>query len=404
MKTDITKATARLLNYIEETDHAGYDPYDALNSTVLRAFSLNNKWARIALIQFFRRFPVNLRAIFGVRKGHNPKAIGLFLWGYSKLFTVEKKSEYLKRIKDLLSLLEKLRSDGYSGNCWGYNFDWQNREAFLPKFTPTVVNTSFIGHALIDTYRHTGIQQALDMAVSTKGFILNDLKRYEENGTQCFSYTSMDSAKVHNANMLGASLLIRIHGVLGEEILKQEALSALAYSIRYQRGDGSWYYGQADYQRWIDSFHTGFNLLALRYFLNEGYEEYRSIFNKGVKFYADNFFLEDGTPKYYHNQVYPIDIHCPTQAVAFFAGEGERYKRLTESILEWMLINMYSDHGYFYFRKGRFVTNKISYIRWSQSWAFHALTEYLYSISIEKNKTNTQNDVASINRYSECSG
>jgi len=399
MKADITQATDRLLNYIEASDHAGYDPYDALNSPVLRALSFKNKWARIALTQFFRRFPVNLRAVFGVKKGHNPKAIGLFLWGYTKLYAVERKPEYLERIKCLLNLLEKLKSNGYSGNCWGYNFDWQTRASLLPKFTPTVVNSSFIGHALIDTYRYTGIQHALDMAVSTKDFILNDLNRYEENGTQCFSYTPIDNSQVHNANMLAASLLIRIHGVLEEERLKQESLAALAYSIRYQRGDGSWYYGQADYQGWIDSFHTGFNLQALRYFLDEGCEEYRLAFDKGVKYYGENFFLEDGTPKYYHDRVYPIDIHSPAQAICFFSHQGQEYQNLTDKIVHWMLTNMYSGDGYFYFRKGRFATNKISYMRWSQAWAFHALTEYLYA-KHKETKAHTTHNVALVHRHS----
>jgi N-acetylglucosaminyldiphosphoundecaprenol N-acetyl-beta-D-mannosaminyltransferase len=38
---------------------------------------------------------------------------------------------------------------------------------------------------------------------------------------------------------------------------------------------------------------------------------------------------------------------------------------------------MYSGRGFFYFRKGRFFTNRIPYMRWSQAWVFHALTEYL---------------------------
>jgi len=33
--------------------------------------------------------------------------------------------------------------------------------------------------------------------------------------------------------------------------------------------------------------------------------------------------------------------------------------------------------GYFYFRKNRFITNRIPYLRWGQAWAFHALTAYL---------------------------
>ena len=42
-----------------------------------------------------------------------------------------------------------------------------------------------------------------------------------------------------------------------------------------------------------------------------------------------------------------------------------------------MLRHMYSGRGFFYFRRGRLLINRIPYMRWSQAWAFHALTEYL---------------------------
>ena len=93
--------------------------------------------------------------------------------------------------------------------------------------------------------------------------------------------------------------------------------------------------------------------------------------------YAHAFFLKDGTPKYYHNCVYPIDIHSPAEAIVFFSGEGNRFEALTERVLFWMLQNMLSPKGFFYFRKEKWFVNKIPYIRWSQAWVFHALTEYL---------------------------
>jgi hypothetical protein len=130
-------------------------------------------------------------------------------------------------------------------------------------------------------------------------------------------------------------------------------------------------------QSWIDSFHTGFNLVAVRHFLKAGEaEEFKNDYDSGVRYYAANFFLADGTPKYYHNRTYPIDIHAPAEAVVFFSGEGERYRILTDRILQWMISNMQDAKGYFYFRKGPKFTNKIPYMRWSQAWAFHALTEY----------------------------
>ena len=338
---NIESCLDKLRNYVENENFRGYDPYDALNSPILKALSLNRKYLRIAFIQSLKRLPINLRPFLGIQKDYNPKGLGLFLWGYAKLYKTEKKTEHLKKIEYLLGLLEQLKSKGYSGNCWGYNFDWQSRAFHVPKYTPTIVNSSFIGHALIDTYRYTGNEKALAMAIPIKDFIMNDLYRTEEDGTICFSYTPTDKTAVHNANLLGASLLIRLYKYTGDIKLKDIALASLAYSMKYQRDDGSWYYAETDYQKWIDSFHTGFNLQGILYFIMEGFSEYKEAFENGVKFYKDKFFLNDGTPKYYHNKLYPVDIHSPAQAIAFFSQMGDAYRELTEKIVKWMTENIY---------------------------------------------------------------
>lgn len=196
--------------HIEAADFKGYDPYDALNSPVLRALSFRQKFVRIAFIQLLKRLPVNLRTLLLVKKDYNPKGLGLLLWGYAKLYAREKYPRYLERIDRLLDLLEGLKSPGCSGNGWGYNFDWQSRAFFVPKYTPTVVNSSFIGHALLDAWQMTGNERALEMALPIGDFILRDLNRHEEDGTVCFSYTPLDRYFVHNANLMAASLLIRL--------------------------------------------------------------------------------------------------------------------------------------------------------------------------------------------------
>jgi rhamnogalacturonyl hydrolase YesR len=366
-----------LSNYVQKRNFGGYDPYDALNSPLVRNMTFGKKYGRIAWIQLLRRIPLNLRPFLFVPKGSNPKGLGLFLGGYAKLYKTEARSEYLGQIHQLIGLLEGCRSIGYSGNCWGYNFDWQNRAFFIPKFTPTIVNSAFIGHALLDAYETTGIQSALNLAVPIKEFLLKDLHRSREGETFCFSYTPLDQTAVHNANLLGASLLIRLYSLTGEMALRDAALASLAYTMKYQRDDGSWFYAETGMQSWIDSFHTGFNLEAIRWFLRlrealECQEAYR----KGVQFYAENYFLPDGTTKYYYNRIWPIDIHAPAEAVSFFSGEGEKYRELVESVLGWTLTHLYNQRGFFYFRKGRWLTNKVSYMRWSQAWMFRALTDY----------------------------
>ncbi len=362
----------------ESANFAGFDPYDALNSPIVRLLTRKSKWARIVCTQAFRRCPINLRPLLGIPRGHNPKALGLFLGGYSRLHRLEPTGGYQRQIGNLLDLLAALRSRGYSGNCWGYNFDWQSRTVFRPKETPTVVNSAFIGHALLDCLELTGSQRALDLARPIRDFVLTDLNRTPLERAFCFSYTPIDREVVHNANLLGASLLIRLNRYWPCAAAEAAALSSLEYSLRHQRPDGSWFYADTPSQRWIDSFHTGFNLQALRYFLREGYSRYCGAYQRGVRYYAETFFLPDGTPKYYHDRIYPIDIHAPTQAIFFFAGLGDDYRPLTEQIVDWTLQHLYDGRGRFYFRKYPWFTNRVCYMRWCQAWAFHALAEFAF--------------------------
>lgn len=378
---DVSSEIDSLVRFISSCDYAGYDPYDALNSPIVRLLTLGTKSGRIAWTQFLRRFPLNVRPLLLLPAGHNPKGIGLFLQGFARLHSLQPNGNNMEIISRLLNLLQELRSKSCSGNGWGYNFDWQSRAAFVKKGTPTIVNSSFIGHALLNTYEITKTDQALELALPIADFIIKDLHRKKEDCGFCFSYTPLDHNYVHNANLLGASLLIRIHAITGEQVLKETALNALAYTMHYQHDDGGWFYAEKNIQHWIDSFHTGFNLQAIRYFLDlKEATEHRDAYKKGVKYYAENFFLANGTPKYYHNRIYPIDIHAPAQAIAFFAETGSEYATLTDKILAWMLENMRNKKtGSFFFRKGKYITNKIPYIRWGQAWAFHALTEYAFS-------------------------
>ncbi len=378
MNPELLTVLTRLGDYAEKRGYAGYDPYDMLNSPLAPLLSLGTRYGRIGLTQLGRRSPINFRFLLGVRPGVNPKALALFLEGYGRLYRVLGQPELAERMNRLTDRLAALRSPGIAGNGWGYNFPWQNRYLCLPRYTPTIVNTAFVGHSLLDCYESTGNAKALDMALAIPSFILHDLKRKAEGGTFCFSYTPRDENFVHNANMLGASLLVRIGTRYQRPELLDPGLAALGYSMKHQHDDGSWAYAETQAQRWIDSFHTGFNLEALRRILGCGAgAEYQAGYRRGVDFYARNFFLADGTPKYYHDRLYLTDIHAPAEAICFFAGEGEPYRELTERTLAWTLANMYdARRGIFYFRKSSWFTIRIPYMRWSEAWAFRALACY----------------------------
>jgi hypothetical protein len=77
------------------------------------------------------------------------------------------------------------------------------------------------------------------------------------------------------------------------------ALRVVRYSARAQSEDGSWPYGVASIQQWIDNFHTGFNLCALQAIGEAlGTDEFQPALLKGLTFYRDHFFEPDGVPKY----------------------------------------------------------------------------------------------------------
>jgi len=372
-----------LTEYVEGEGFRGYDPYDALNSPILSQLAKSSKWLRIGFTQILRRLPFNLRSLFGMPKGHNPKGMGLLLSSYINLYRFYNETRYLDTINFLTDWLINNSCIGYSGYCWGYNFDWQNRAFFAPKGTPTIVNTSFIGHAFLDAFEILKIGQYLEIARSACDFILKDLNILREADAVCFSYTPIDDSKVYNANYLGASLLIRTYSYTHEEELLDYSERAYKYSTRCQRDDGSWFYGEAEFQNWIDSYHTGFNLEALHWYEKVmGDRKYESLICKGLEFYLGNFFLEDGTPSFYHNLMYPIDIHCAAQALVTLSklrGYDERAVPTLERVLRWTIENMQDQKGFFYFRKGRILKNKIPYIRWGQAWMLRGLTTVLSS-------------------------
>ena len=386
-----------LKRYCEKEGFKGWDPFDGLNSRVFQALPgiRTNGFCRLATIQLFKRNPINLRRIALVPKQYNSKGIGLFLQGYCNLYDIVTikpelakdfgtKEELLARINKLAELLISLKSKGeYHGACWGYNFGWKNRTGFyFPPYTPTVVATCFCSTALISAYEITKNEEYLNEALSSAEFVLHDLHRTEcEGGVFMFSYSPLEGHNtIYNASLLGSRILSNAYHYTHNEDYKEAArLSALA-CCNGQKDDGSWPYGTLEVQQWVDSFHTGYNLDGLI-----AYQElcedkcFSNNIDRGFKFYLTKFFDADGSPNYYHNQKYPIDIHCPGQLLVTLHNmhKMQQHKELADKVVEWTLKNMQSKKGYFYYQLKKGMSSHISYMRWSNAFMFYALSYYL---------------------------
>lgn len=371
----------KLKQYCEKENFKGWDPYDGLNSKVFNALYLNKiSFFRLAWIQLFKRNPINLRTLLLVPKEYNPKGLGLFLTGYCNLYQNDPKKEYLQTIVFLADKLLEVQSQGYSGSCWGYNFDWQSRAFFLPKKTPTVVATSFISSALLDAYDITQDQKYLDTVISSTKFIINDLNRTPKKEGFIFSYSPYDHTRVYNASLLGSKLLAKVYTYTHDQNLLDLAKQSVTACANTQREDGAWIYGELEIQSWVDSFHTGYNLECIyEYQKYSGDSSFDSVVEKGLKYYLDNFFLEDGTPKYYDNKTYPIDIHAPAQFIAtlYRMDKLNENKELIDKVLNWTINNMQDKQGYFYYQLKPSISSKIPYMRWAQAWMFYAFSFYI---------------------------
>jgi rhamnogalacturonyl hydrolase YesR len=387
---DFTRSFNLLKSYCEKENFAGWDPYDGLNSKLFRATPLK-KWdlARLAWIQGFKRSPINFRRVLLVPKTHNNMGLGLFLTGYCNLYHLTEKGEtrfgnqqqILSTIEKLGQLILKYQSTGYSGSCWGYNFDWQARRLFLfPAGTPNVVVTAFCAEALFDAYEITKNEAFKKAALSASEFVIHDLNRTDYKSGILFSYSPTDGNNtVFNASLLGAKILLKNYQITQDTEKLNLAKKAINAALDGQAKDGSWVYGLLPVQNWIDSFHTGFNLNALQLFYEVTKDEkVQKAIQKGTDFYLKNFFLSDGTPKYYHNKTYPIDIHCPGQLLISIHKLGlfNQHKQLEARVLNWTITNMQDKKGYFYYQLKKGWSSKIPYMRWSNAFMFNAMSCY----------------------------
>ena len=180
--------------------------------------------------------------------------------------------------------------------------------------------------------------------------------------------------------------MARVGALTEDQTLIQTAVKAYAFGNSHQRSDGSWPYAETAYQSWIDSYHTGFNLEALQIYAHYvDPNHFVQTIEKGFQFYIDHSFLEDGTPKYYHNKVSPIDIHSAAQALitlTHFQHASPRSGEILNRVLSWTLRHMQDRKGYFYFRKGSFWVNKTPHMRWAQSWMLYALATVLEEFNL----------------------
>ena len=374
------KVYDQLLAWCRDQDFAGHDPYDALNSRTFQATPLaGSRNARLLWTQLVKRSPIDLRTLARVPVQKNAKGIALFALAHLAIYRRSKNEAVKLQTIDFLTTLLAMKSRGLSGTAWGYNFDWQSRNFFAPRGTPTIVPTAFAARAFVEAAIAFRNQEYLATVRSVCDFILHDLPRAVETENElCFGYAPNAETRIFNASLLAAETLAGAGKVLEEPALCQEAERAARYVVNQQRADGSWTYGAEPGQSWIDNFHTAYILFSLERIMTacslEG--EFQAAWERGYGYWKMTFFLENGCPKYYHDGPYPVDTHAAASAIVTLLECRERDETaalLAQRIATWAIDNLRDEQGFFYYQRRRFYTVRKPFIRWTQAWMLYAL-------------------------------
>jgi len=379
---DLAAAVSRTLDrseaYIRREGCRGYDPYDGLESPLMRLpFPRKLRWG---FQQAVKRIPFQIRPLLGIAKGYNPVTLGLVLQAHAYRAAATAgaavgadETDYDSDMAHLVEELKRLASPGWSGACWGYDFDWEGRFASTPAHHPTVVATGFVTNALYEAHRLHATPGAADLMTAALPFLLDDLNRTVHGENFCWSYSPSDSQEVLNATMKGARLCAQIAAVTGERDLLDTAAATSAYVASRQRDDGSWPYSASDDRSWADNFHTCYILDSFdEYRRLSGDSSFDDVIEKGLAFYLKNFFDPDGAPRYYDRSRDPVDATACGQSLLTLLrfGESETARRVTAFCLRNLAL---PDGGYVYRINGkRRIT--IPYMRWSIAWMHLALS------------------------------
>jgi hypothetical protein len=377
MKDKILNSLNQLEKWVEDHNYKGYDPADGLNS-FLRPLTFGNLFLDRLLQQLVWRCPINIRPFLGVKPKASLIARGYMAWGYLTRYRTTQNDIDLQKAKDSLDWLKANKAPGFEEYCWGKTHDFASRGGRQGKYEPITIWTSLIGFAYIEAFEITHDQQYLDVSESICRWISKVPRTHTTTG-HCINYTTKDdgTCTIHNQSMVAAAMLAKTYMHTHNDNYLNLAREAMIYSCSRQRPDGAWLYGEDSKHEWIDNFHTGNNLDALKSYMEcTGDHSFEKNLRTGFNFYLVNFFEPTGRPKYYHNRVYPIDSQCISQSIetlANFSEYDERALPIAQKVAAWVIDNMQDKTGYFYYAKYPLFTLKVPLIHWAQATTYRGL-------------------------------
>lgn len=379
-----TAALEALTRAVESEEFSGWDPYDALFSPLVRRLA-RGRLLRQAATQVVKALPVNPRPLLGVPRQQHTKGLALYVSAYRRLVDLGQDPRPRTVALELANRLAERALPRPEGVGWGYDFDVQTRWGYYKRGEANAVVSAFAAHALLDAEELSPDGRFRELAEQALSYACAELLVKRPDG-RFFAYFSGSRTPIHNANLLIASLFAR--SGRGDSEQMKAAREALEYSLRRQRPDGSWPYGEGATLRWVDGYHTAYVLRSLAWW--DGSVDappVRQALHAGLDLYLERLIDRDGAARNTLRLRYPVDIHGAASAVWMLSelrGLDPRALPTAARVLGWTLEHMSRPDGRFGFQQHRLFRNSVPYIRWSDGHMLLALATYLRALAQDR--------------------
>jgi hypothetical protein len=371
----IVKRIDEIENFISKDGYASYDPYDGLTAPFVDIRL--NKFCLRCWQQFIKLTPVNVRPVLGIKKAVHTKTLSDFSSGFSLLYKMTSEEKYRDLALAALQQLEQAGLSNISGIGWGLRFPIVTRFVLADEHTCNVFTTLNAIHAFLDAYEVFGDVHYLEIALQGIEFSKYEFGYKVLGDAMLWNYWKGLESGVYNVNGLILGLMARMYALIGDEQFRGWVEKLLQYLRRGQNSDGSWFYSDDKRGRWIDGFHLGYILEGMCLAIQAGImDRNESSFCRGVEFYSTRMFTPLGLPRYYSQDVYPVDVQNAAQAIqtlAYLCKLGlcsatrlfQTFKTVEEAL--------WNPRGYYNYMKTRLWTIKIPMHRWGTGPMFLAL-------------------------------
>jgi hypothetical protein len=381
----VEQSLDRAVAWVQARRYRAYEPADG-NSSILFPLTGGQVLPMRALQQFVLRMPFNVRPFIGVRPHESAIGRGYMAWGYLVMCRNGAPARVRDEAKGCLDWLIANRAAGHEDFCWGDPYEYATRSGRRPFGEPLLIWSALIGQAFLEAYDQFQDARYLRVAESIGRWMLALPAEVTETG-RCLSYITYRQSSIHNSNAMGAAFLARLTSVTGNPETCAAARSAMSYTCARQRPDGAWFYAEEPKYHWIDNFHTGYNLAALRtYRMALSDCRFDAHLASGLRYFEANFFEPDGRPKYFHDRTYPVDIQCAAQAIevlATFSDEQPALLQRAIAVAEWTIDNMQDADGHFYYRDLGWTKVTTPMLHWGQGTMVKALALLLEKLTAE---------------------